>query len=89
MSECIHEIEASCCCFCSQRQSPAPRGQTAFSWWVTARYPGRCAVECGEKIVSGDLILVDGDGHWLCENCGRSPGAVVPAGTGILLEDIL
>ena len=37
--------------------------------WFTAQYIGECA-GCSEKIERGDTIRADGDGAYLCEDCG-------------------
>ena len=37
--------------------------------WITARFDGECD-ECGDLIMEGDQIRSDGEGGWLCENCG-------------------
>lgn len=38
--------------------------------WVTARFDGDCD-ECGAMIFAfADRIRSDGEGGWLCEECG-------------------
>jgi len=37
--------------------------------WVPARLGGKCA-GCGEPIKAGDEIQADGDGGWVCRDCG-------------------
>ena len=41
--------------------------------WVTAEHPGICT-GCGSKIDPGDEIQSDGDGGWLCADCGTGDG---------------
>lgn len=41
--------------------------QTAL-WFVAASY-GACA-NCGEDIVPDDIVRANGDGGYLCEECG-------------------
>lgn len=38
--------------------------------WFTASYPGDCD-ECGGEFEAGDMIRADGDGGYLCEDCGE------------------
>ena len=82
MAECRHEIEELTCHFCTPRVAePGPPGR--FGPWFPARYDGRCAGECGEEIVAGDMIRADGDGHWLCDDCGRTPAELAPDMPGL------
>jgi hypothetical protein len=37
--------------------------------WVPARLDGKCA-GCGDPIKPGDEIQADGDGGWVCRDCG-------------------
>jgi hypothetical protein len=49
----------------------APRGHQSgdLGPWISARYEGRCA-GCGDDINPGDTIRADGQGGWLCHDCG-------------------
>jgi hypothetical protein len=40
--------------------------------WITAGHPGMCS-GCWEDIKAGDQIRADGDGCWLCAECGSAP----------------
>jgi predicted nucleic acid-binding Zn ribbon protein len=75
--ECIHELPRATCGVCNgamkraaaieaqgRRFKPAERGP-----WFFARYDGKCS-DCGEQFESGQKIRSDGDGGWLCEDCG-------------------
>lgn len=37
---------------------------------ITAAYPGDCA-SCGYHWDDGEPIRADGEGGWLCEDCGE------------------
>jgi hypothetical protein len=39
--------------------------------WIAARYPGMCS-GCWEAIKPVDPIRADGDGCWLCGECGQA-----------------
>lgn len=39
--------------------------------WVRAGFDSECDGPCGTDISEGDEIRADGEGGWLCENCGR------------------
>src|SRR5579859_2433567 len=41
-----------------------------FGPWITAKWPGRCSADYRHVIVPGAQIRADGDGGWLCEECG-------------------
>lgn len=38
--------------------------------WVRAGYDGECDGTCGGAIMEGDEIRADGQGGWLCSDCG-------------------
>lgn len=38
--------------------------------WFTARYDGKCDGPCGQEFEAGDTIRSDGEGGWLCQDCG-------------------
>jgi hypothetical protein len=66
VSQCAHCIEA--------RTQPAPAAvHRDLGPWFTAAYDGDCADCCG-AIEPGDRIRADGDGGWLCEDCGTPAG---------------
>lgn len=37
--------------------------------WLAAAYHGSCA-DCGDDIGPDDMIRADGEGGYLCEDCG-------------------
>jgi hypothetical protein len=47
-------------------QSARPR----YGPWFTAAFDGGCD-GCGEQIEEGDQIRSDGEGGWLCLDCGE------------------
>jgi hypothetical protein len=57
--------------------------------WVAARLPGKCA-GCGEPIKAGDEIQADGDGGWVCRDCGTGDddqdGVPEPADVTVSLD---
>lgn len=48
----------------------APRDPLAAGPWITAQYPGRCSENARHSIRPGDQICADGEGGWLCADCG-------------------
>jgi hypothetical protein len=72
---CAHDIEggeAGACTVCSPRPAaPGPERPVRYGPWFTARFDGVCSGPCGGDITAGtDRIRSDGDGGWLCEDCG-------------------
>lgn len=45
---------------------------TAFGPWISAQFAGSCDM-CGEWMHVGARIRSDGEGGWLCEECGTEP----------------
>jgi hypothetical protein len=41
--------------------------------WLAAIYDSECD-NCGADICGGDQIRSDGEGGWLCEECGEEDG---------------
>lgn len=81
MSYCGHLIERSTCGDCSPRpaarQVPARSEPAGYGPWFPASYEGECD-GCGGDIMPGDRIRADGQGGWLCEECGEenpAPGS--------------
>lgn len=78
---CIHDLDPATCSVCNgaekrqQAQRPftsaAERG--VYGPWFTARFPGMCT-GCPADIRPGDTIRADGDGLYLCEECGEEEG---------------
>lgn len=64
---CIHDLEQRSCGVCSQPRRPAPPPRRLGPWF-SARYESEC--DCGEPIRPGDDARSDGDGGWLCADCG-------------------
>lgn len=75
MAECIHEIEAATCGLCTPRPGTRP-GQVQTGPWFQARRNGECD-GCGGEVMTGDVIRPDGEGGWLCRECGHDEEAVV------------
>jgi hypothetical protein len=72
---CVHDLPPGACGDCAPRQNGAPaREDASYGPWISARYPGRCS-SCDERIRDGDQIRSDGEGGWLCSDCGEVPGA--------------
>lgn len=46
------------------------RDQFALGPWITAQYPGRCSENARHPVRPGDQIRSDGQGGWLCADCG-------------------
>lgn len=40
--------------------------------WFTAGFDSECN-GCGDRICEGEQARADGDGGYLCENCGEAP----------------
>jgi hypothetical protein len=45
-------------------------GKPRFGPWVIARFDSECDGPCGGQIDEGDQIRSDGEGGWLCADCG-------------------
>jgi hypothetical protein len=61
-------------CACPPKPAPEPFRQPSSSGtrlgpWITASYDGECA-DCGRLVGDGDAIRADGEGGWLCGDCG-------------------
>jgi hypothetical protein len=73
--ECKHELPIAQCATCTPRPGSAAassRHAAERGPWFTARYTSRCD-DCGEPIFEGDEIRSDGEGGWLCSDCGDTP----------------
>jgi hypothetical protein len=70
---CIHDLDPASCAVCNGAekrgtfQSAMERG--AYGPWFAAQYAGMCA-GCFDDIEPGGTIRADGDGCYLCEDCG-------------------
>lgn len=78
MPECRHQVEAAACADCSPRVAaflaqPAGTPARDYGPWFSASFGGGCD-GCGGEICAGDRIRADGEGGWLCEECGSYDG---------------
>jgi hypothetical protein len=75
---CIHDLDPATCSVCNGAEkraaaesatfrSTAERG--TYGPWFAAKFSGMCN-GCFEDIEPGDTIRADGDGCYLCEDCG-------------------
>jgi len=53
------------------RMAPPPRSSVRYGPWFTARFDSECGGPCGGEIEEGDQCRSDGEGGWLCEDCGE------------------
>lgn len=68
------DLPVDSCAHCTGRTGTAEtREHASYSPWFTAAYPGRCSV-CDERIEPEDRIRADGEGGYLCADCGREEG---------------
>lgn len=51
-------------------RSPAVAAGDIRGPWFTARFDSDCAGPCGSEIQAGDDIRADGEGGYLCRDCG-------------------
>jgi hypothetical protein len=61
------DLLVSQCAHC--RPKPA-RDTSGFGVWITAGFDSDCDGPCGGGISEGDACRSDGEGGWLCRNCG-------------------
>ena len=68
MAECIHDLDPVACGTCNP---PLARPPVPELWgpWFTAGYGSECD-GCGDGIRAGDTIRADGQGGYLCSDCG-------------------
>jgi len=76
---CIHDLDPAWCAVCNgaDKRAQAESGEyghgdgpDARGPWFAARYPGHCG-GCLERVEPGDMIRADGDGGYLCLDCGE------------------
>jgi AAA domain-containing protein/UvrD-like helicase family protein len=67
-----HDLDLASCADCRPRPVRSPRSSRRYGPWFEASYEGECA-GCGDDILAGDRIRADGDGGWLCTDCGEDP----------------
>ncbi len=63
---CKHDLAPGACTDCRPRQA---RSVLKLAGYIHARYHGGCA-GCRVHIEPDDLIAPDGEGGWLCQECG-------------------
>mgnify|MGYP001615378885 CR=1 FL=1 len=75
---CIHDLVPATCAVCNgaEKRAAAERGtfrstaaRGTYGPWFTAQYAGVCN-GCWEDIEPGATIRADGDGCYLCFDCG-------------------
>jgi hypothetical protein len=52
------------------KEEPEPEGTADYGPWIEASFDSDCDGPCGGQISEGDSIRSDGEGGWLCVNCG-------------------
>jgi hypothetical protein len=75
---CIHDLDPAWCAVCNGTDRRAAGdggygdgdGLDARGPWFAARYPGHCG-GCLEHVEPGGMIRADGDGGYLCLDCGE------------------
>lgn len=55
--------------------------------WVRAAFDGECDGPCGGSLLEGDEIRADGEGGWLCQDCGADEPLRVETRTAPLPHD--
>lgn len=67
---CKHELPAGSRTDCMPKPQRAEFAQPAqLGPWITASYGGHCS-SCGDYFPADDQIRADGQGGWLCWDCG-------------------
>jgi hypothetical protein len=70
MTECRHLTDpAQSCATCNPAARLAPSPEL-WGPWFAATYNGDCE-GCGDGILPGDSIRPDGEGGYLCGECGE------------------
>ena len=68
---CKHEMLREQCTECRTRAVPErPRVSPRLGRWIEARFRTECDGPCAGEIEPGDVIRSDGEGGWLCGECG-------------------
>jgi len=69
MTRCeVTELEVSGCAHC-RKLPDAPPEIRSLGPFFAAAYPGRCS-DCDGYFGDGDRIRADGEGGYLCTDCG-------------------
>jgi hypothetical protein len=71
---CIHELPLAQCTDCRPRPKQPAREPGRLGRWIEARFRTECDGPCAGEIEPGDLIRSDGEGGWLCWDCGGGTG---------------
>jgi hypothetical protein len=73
MAHCKHLVEQRDCADCRSWPAVSPPAVLPADYgpWIAAAYYGECA-GCGDDIEPGCQIRADGEGGWLCEDCGSA-----------------
>lgn len=69
---CKHDLAPASCAVCNGTEKRAKAERPERGPWFTAQFPGACGA-CSGPIDPGDTIRADGDGAYLCEDCGDGP----------------
>jgi hypothetical protein len=65
----VTELEVTGCAHC-RPVIDTPRPARALGRWFPARYAGRCS-DCDTRFHEDEEIRADGEGGYLCEDCGE------------------
>jgi hypothetical protein len=66
---CIHDLDPATCGVCNGAEKRVKAERPPRGPWFVAQFPGTCGT-CSERIKPGEMIRADGDGAYLCEDCG-------------------
>lgn len=62
------------CADCRPKPERPLPGRAGLGQWFEARFRTECDGPCGGEIKPGDMIRSDGEGGWLCAECGGGSG---------------
>lgn len=79
MALCKHLMDGGCadCDPALAASLPAGPDRRDMGPWFAARHEGDCD-GCGGHIEPGDMIRADGEGGWLCSDCGTDDPVFAP-----------
>jgi hypothetical protein len=67
---CIHDLALASCAVCNGAEKrTAEEERPERGAWFSARYGGTCS-DCRDGFAAGQKIRADGEGGYLCEDCG-------------------
>jgi hypothetical protein len=69
---CIHDLAPPSCAVCNGAEKRAKTERPERGRWFFARFGGVCS-DCGGEFGAGEKIRADGNGGYLCEDCGEGP----------------